>query len=693
MRSRILLAALFLLVGVPLLLAPADRATLEGLALRQILGGEDGLLAALQKAREEGPAHPLDPRRRAGLLRLAWPLAAPGELPEHLDAVRSALRVPEVQIVEGGELLEAPLPGLDGPEALELRVAVSPEGDAIRLLDVGGAPVLLAPGGGEARARLGNRWSLLPPLCAIFLAFLLRRTVPALLLGVLLGTGLLATAGGASLLAAPWVYVTDILLPRILTDAFRLYILGFVLLLSATVAVVTRMGGIEGMVRALVRFARTPRSAQGVAMTLGLGIFFDDYANTIVVGNSAAPLFDRLKVSRARLAYIVDSTAAPVAGLAMLSTWVAYEVSTYASQLPTIGLPESAGYAIFLDTLPYRFYCFLALALVALTIFMGRDVGPMLAAERRARRGEDTGTLRLRGRAAEVAPGVPPRAWNGVLPIFLLVAVTALLIWRYGARALTAAAAAGDDEATAALAAGGGTWIRAVLAASDSTRAIFFGSVAALASAALLALGQRLLRPREVLATAVAGLGGLKDAVVILILAWSIGEVCSDLATAPYLVAVAQDLMAPAWLPTVLFVTSCFVAFATGSSWATMAIMEPNVVLLAHRLGAGTELGSHGLLVLSIGAVLEGSIFGDHCSPISDTTILSSAASGCDHLEHVRTQAPYALLAAALALLLGYVPVAVLGASPWLCLGLSILALLVLLRLAGRRPEPAAGPS
>ncbi len=381
-----------------------------------------------------------------------------------------------------------------------------------------------------------------------------------------------------------------------------------------------------------------------------------------------------------------------MAGLAVLSTWVAYQISTYAPQLPLIGYEESQGYALFLETIPFRFYCIFALLTVGMVIWTRRDFGPMLKIEQAARRGEDdlqesnaTGLGRFRP-----APWVSPRWENGVLPLFALLFFTGWRLYDLGAQSILAEH--GEAFVAGLRAEGTMPWLRSVLNATDSSRAIFDGSLAAFLLACGLALFRRQLGPKEICVTAGRGSIALGGALVILVLAWSIGAVCEKLDTAGYLVAVAGDLANPAWLPTILFLTACFVAFATGSSWATMAILQPNVVLLADRLGDASTLGSHGLLILCIGAVLEGAIFGDHCSPISDTTILSSAASRCRHIEHVRTQAPYAILCAAVALVFGYFPVSFLQWSPVWGLVLGTAFLFLVLSVFAKRVEDLPSP-
>jgi Na+/H+ antiporter NhaC len=696
MRARLLSAAVFAIIALPLLLASADAALLQTLSAQRLFQG-------LTDSQDSPPLRETMLRlEAAGQLQFDWPLEGDSDRQARGSALRAGFQLPASAEGEADAYLSQPggpdsflvsLPNaVPGGPTVELEVRHASDANRVEIVDVSSGLIV-------KDAVLGSRWALLPPLIAILLAFLLRGTLIALSAGVLLGSAMIASSQG-NIFGLFGVAFEDILFDQILTQKFNLEILGFVLLLSSTVAVVTRMGGIDGMVQVLLRFAKSSRSVQAVAYALGLGIFFDDYANTIIVGNSCGPLFDRKRVSRAKLAYIVDSTAAPIAGIAILSTWVAYQISTYAPQLPTVGIEASQGYALFLETVPYRFYCILAIVMVGLVIWMQRDFGPMKAIERATREGDDPSSIeRNDGPEAMTSakPGIPARWFNGVLPLALMIVGTAGLIYAFGANAVREAAANGDAESLDAIASGGFVWIRTVLGASDSTAAIFFGALAAFALAMFMAVGQRLLTPKEASITASRGLGALiKDAVLILLLAWSIGAVCTELGTATYLVAAFQGSISGVWLPIILFLASCFVAFATGSSWTTMAIMQPNVVLLAYQLGENTPYGPHGLLILSIGAVLEGAIFGDHCSPISDTTILSSAASKCNHIQHVRTQAPYASVTAFIAITVCYLPVSLLGSPWWISLMIAVVALWAFLRFVGKpvvESVPTAAPA
>ncbi|MHC4846374.1 MAG: Na+/H+ antiporter NhaC family protein, partial [Planctomycetota bacterium] len=234
-----------------------------------------------------------------------------------------------------------------------------------------------------------GRTALLPPLVAILVALWFRKVLVALFSGILIGAILLVMQGdpSASWIGAAFGGFVDVFakyLHHELVDTFRVEIIGFVVALVAMVGVMSRSGGVQGLVELLLRFAKTVRSTLAVTWGMGLLIFFDDYTNCLLVGNTMRPLTDRMRVSREKLAYIVDSTAAPIAGISLLSTWIAFEVSTYSAQLPGVGITESA-YAVFLRTIPFRFYCLFTLIFVAMTIFTRRDFGPMLSAERRAR--------------------------------------------------------------------------------------------------------------------------------------------------------------------------------------------------------------------------------------------------------------------------------------------------------------------
>lgn len=567
---------------------------------------------------------------------------------------------------------------------------------------VGDEPVLVYDVRGSDASRTvvrrgwtpARRTALLPAVMAVVLAVLFRRPVLALSCGVLSGAFLVHRARGDGLLASAGGGALDVL-RRYLWDEVckidRLEIVGFVVCMLAMVGVMTRAGGIRGLMDRLALLARDARRTQLAAYAMGLAVFFDDYANTILVGSTMRPLTDRFRVSREKLSFIVDSTAAPVAGISIFSTWIAFEVSTFSAQLPAAGLAPGDGYSVFLQTVPYSYYCLFALVFVGLMALSGRDFGPMLRAERRARA---TGALVAPGAtpmvssettSLDAAPGVTPRAWRALVPLAVFIGGTLLWILHRGG-ALERLRA--GELFTLAGATG-------VLYDGSGSEPLLVGAALGLFAAGLAAVAAGI--GRELPRAAWTTLRSMWVAFAILYLAWMIGRVCEDVGTASYMTALVGEALDPRLLPALLFVLAGLVAFATGSSWSTMSILLPLVVGLAYHLGldaglAGTAVESgRRLMVLAIAATLSGAIFGDHCSPISDTTVMSSIASASDHIDHVRTQAPYALLVMAVALVAGYLPATYYGWHPAASLALGTGLLVATLAVLGRTSEPARG--
>ncbi len=525
-------------------------------------------------------------------------------------------------------------------------------------LDAGSHEVVVTSGSlaGEARLRLLPGWlSVLPPLLAIGLALATRDVLISLFLGIF---------GGALILfdwnpfAAFGRSIDSFIAPAVANPG-QAGILVFTILLGGMVGLVTKNGGTHGIVERLKPFATSARRGQLATWALGVLVFFDDYANTLIVGPTMRPITDKLKISREKLAYIVDSTAAPVVCLFPISTWVGFEIGLIGAAFQQLELPYDA-YSFFVQTIPYRFYPIFALVMVAALAISRFDFGPMRQAEKRAREhglvlAEDAAPIADYG-SQEVEPpaDIPKRAFNAILPIATVVGVTLLGLYLTGSDGLA------DGEAS----------VRTILQNADSTRALLWGSLSGMLLALLLALAQKLLSIRQAMGAMMGGFKAMFMALVVLVLAWALASICSQLHTADYLVGIVSGNVTPVWLPALTFVLSAATAFATGSSWGTMGILEPLVIPICHSLSltAGHEVGSEPYtlyMLASIAAVLAGSIWGDHCSPISDTTILSSMATGCDHIAHVRTQLPYAFTIGLIGILVGSIPSAF-GLSPWI---------------------------
>jgi len=566
--------------------------------------------------------------------------------------------------------------------------------------------------------------SLLPPVAAIVLAIVTRRAALSLFLGVAIGAFLLAR--GNPVVAIPQLLETHLWAAG--TDDGRLRVFAFTLMMGAMVSVMGRCGGMQGLVNAVMPLASTRRRGQLTGWALGLVVFFDDYANTVLLGHTLRSLFDRLKLSREKLAYVVDSTSAPVAGLALISTWVAVEIDNIrlgVKDIDAIPPDETASVAfdLFLYSIPYRFYLIWALIMVPLVALLARDIGPM-------RRAEAQSLLRAASDDDARGRDRPTAHWLfAIVPIVVCVAVIVALLYTTGLQTLRDKDPARPET------------LQNIIAAADSYVALLWGSLAGLMTAMAFSRFGGLLTGSQIMDAAGQGAKLMLPALLILWLAASLSGMTggtprelqpsqqndpqawklafpeheTKLYTGTYLRDAVRRSMssaqpagaqAPAsstaatasgaslvWLlPTVIFVLASIVAFATGTSWGTMGIVMPMAVPLAYGLifPAGVDATATAaalrdpLLLCTIGSVLAGAIFGDHCSPISDTTVLSSQASGCDHVAHVWTQLPYALLVGAVAIVCGTLPVG-LGASVWLLLPVGVVVMIAALFALGRR--------
>jgi Na+/H+ antiporter NhaC len=524
-------------------------------------------------------------------------------------------------------------------------------------------------------------YSIVPPLLAVTLALLTNRIFLSLGAAVVVG-GLLGAAPEASGPAAwLWGRVGASLVYDSLAARDNQLILLYVVLIMAMIGVMLASGGLQGVAAWLMELARSARSTRLVTVAAGLLIFIDDYANTMIIGATMRPMTDRQRISREKLAFLVDATAAPVAGVAIISTWIGVEVGLLGQVAGELQLGRD-GYSIFFDAIGFRFYCLGMIAFVVLSAWSGQDFGPMRRAERRAARlgkllDDDARPMTSRSlTAAEPHPAARILACTAIVPMLLLLAAFVGTLWLAGGGLVRMRA---DAWALLRLSA----W-RDVLSAAESIPLLAMASDVGLLLALLMALALARI-PLGAASRAVAA--GVRSSLVpatVLVLAWSLKGACDGLGTGEFLAGILGDALPPAAMPPLVFVVASLMSFATGTSWGTMAILIPTAVPVAFQLD-GAVYGP--ITVISVAAILDGAIFGDHCSPISDTTIMSSAASACDHMAHVRTQMPYSLLVAGIALATGYVPAA-LGAPNWLGIAGSICAsgaLLFVLWLFHRR--------
>lgn len=466
----------------------------------------------------------------------------------------------------------------------------------------------------------GTWISLLPPFVSILFALVFRKVIPALLLGVITGVFLLHGASASSLAIA-----LDTYLIGALNNEGHLYIILFTLMIGGMVSLIHYNGGMKGVVELITGTVRSERGAQLTTYFLGLLVFFDDYTNSLIVGNSMRPLTDKYKISREKLAYIIDSTAAPVASIAFVTTWIGAEIGYIQDGIQHLGLDTSA-YDVFLHSLKYSFYSLFTLLFVFLIIWTGKDYGPMNQAEK------DAKDRKITSRAT-FEYGKP---YLAIIPIVVLVLVTFIGL------IVTGINASGGQF----------TNIKDIIGNADSYKALLYGSASSLLFAIILTLTEN--KSDQITKKIFEGFEQMLESVSILVLAWTLAYVIKDLKATDFLIQfVNENIDSMLFFQIAIFLLAAITSFASGSSWGTMAILYPLVIpvswQIAQKLGL-SQPESMELLYSSVAFVLSGSVFGDHCSPISDTTILSSMASKCNHISHVRTQIPYALSCAGISI-------------------------------------------
>ena len=460
-------------------------------------------------------------------------------------------------------------------------------------------------------------FSLLPAFAAIALCLVTRRVLVSLVTSIWLA-GFLVVLSEDPFWLAPFTgayHVVTVIMWEALSDSFHFQILLFTFFVAAMVGVMSASGGTRAMVGLLETRAKTRRGGMIATWLAGLTVFFDDYANCLVVGSAMRPLADRLRISREKLAYIVDSTAAPIASLALISTWIGYEIlllrqgleaAGAACALPLLGcvdLIEKDAYLFFIEGLGYRFYSLYTIVFVGAIAWTGKDFGPMVAAEAAAmgRPVAETGE-------EEEEPLRPVLALAAILPILTLLAMALVMMWHTGRQGIPADAPLFE-----------------ILGNADSAKAMFQASAISLGLAVVLA---RLLGGLGGVESVKAGVGSMRHlslALLVLFCAWTLGGAISELGAAEYVTSLLASTL-PAWLlPTLVFVLAALTSFSTGSSFTAMAILIPMALPLGFAISADPTIH-----LATAGSVLTGACWGDHCSPISDTTVLSSIAAASD---------------------------------------------------------------
>lgn len=534
--------------------------------------------------------------------------------------------------------------------------------------------------------------SLIPPLLAIIMALIFKEVISSLFLGIFSAIFILNGFSFKSLFIS-FLQVFDTYIVNSLADEDHIYVILFSLFIGGMVAIVSHNGGMAGIVNHLSKYAKSRRSANFITWLLGVTIFFDDYANTLIVGNTMRAVTDKYKISREKLAFIVDSTAAPVASIAFITTWIGAELGYISESIKTTGISESA-YSMFLNSLQYAYYPIFMLVFILILIYYKKDFGPMLKAEKRAR---DTGVLDVKStkkvevddvfheeERQDVFEPLNPdkhRWYNAFFPIALVLIVTFMGLIYTGTE--TSLQQLHDKGIVLKSHSFSNVWtnlhklssaedlsffrkLGVIIGNSNAYKALIWGSILGILLAIIQTTAQRILRLGQVIESMIVGFKAMMPAIITLILAWTLSQLAQDMNTAGFITNSLLGTISPWVIPGITFVLAAGVAFATGSSWGTMAIVYPLILPTTWAVCQTTGLSisdSMQIMYHVISVVLAGSVLGDHCSPISDTTILSSLASNCNHIEHVKTQLPYAMTVGAVSLFASLVLVNI--GFPW----------------------------
>lgn len=546
-------------------------------------------------------------------------------------------------------------------------------------------------------------FSILPPLIAIALALIFKEVILSLFAGIFIGAVAIYGFTPEGLVKGFFAAIEHYFFVAI-GDSGNLSVIMFSVGIGGMVSIISRNGGMHGIVEKLSRFARSARSAQLVTWFMGIAIFFDDYANTLIVGNTMRSVTDKYKVSREKLAYIVDSTAAPIAAIAFITTWIGAELGYISKASETLGIDEGA-YSMFLNSLQYAYYPVFTLIFMFVILYRERDFGPMLKAEKRSRFAGQLKNIQIRkGRPVESHEDEnfnpidisKARWYNGLFPVLSVILVTVsgliytgmdlimlemvqkdLIGMNNGFGAVWANLHQFGDN-------GSMTFFRKIgiiIGASDAYKALLWASFSGIALAVAMTVSQRIMNVTETMAIMIEGFKAMVPAMLILILAWSLTEVTTELKTAVYITGVFKGNINPLFMPAITFLLAALIAFSTGSSWGTMAILYPLALPASWVLCQDAGMNpadSMAIFYHVIAVVLAGSVLGDHCSPISDTTIMSSLASQCYHLDHVQTQLPYAITVGLISLLIS--TLAHISALPWFVyflIGIGLILLVV----------------
>lgn len=525
--------------------------------------------------------------------------------------------------------------------------------------------------------------TLMPTVLAVVLVFISKNVLFSLLMGFLLGVIIITISYSPSIAQFPLILVNNISdsVKNVVFDVDNIEVIILCLAIGGMVEIVRSSGGFDALAQKLTSRIDTPREAGVTAGLLGVLIFFDDYANALIVGPIMKPIVDRVKVSREKLAYLVDSTSAPVAGIALVSSWIGVEISTIQTGLDYVG-SNLDSFSLFIHSIPYSFYCIFAISFIFIGSLLDRDFGPMLDAENRARKGQTISEESKETITDEIVIAknkINQRIFVSVASVLLLVICAVASFFLTGRNNAVLAGALSAEHLFN---------IENVLIAISYADTINLISIAAIVSsifALIFGCLFKLFDFKDGLFSFIKGMRNILSTVLLLLSAWCLADVIAKMGTTSFAVEIISAKVPSALVPLLIYITCCIISLTSGS-FGTMFVVMPLAIPLAFRIiSMGISVDAETYLLICIGSVIAGSIFGDHCSPVTDCTILSAIGSGCTTMEHCLTQLPYSIVCLIVSIVCGVILTSI-GVNVLLAISIGLIVQILVLLIIGKKP-------
>ena len=526
--------------------------------------------------------------------------------------------------------------------------------------------------------------TIVPTVLAVVLAFVTHNVLFSLLIGFLSGVLILGVVNSNSLLQLPQNLVLALLnnVKNVVLDKDNIEVLLLCFAVGGMIEVVRESGGFEALAIKLTKVINTPRKVNLITSLLGCFIFFDDYANTLIVGPIMKPITDRVKVSREKLSFIIDSTSAPVSGIALISSWIAVEIISIEKGLEIVG-SNTNGFSLFVNSIPFTFYCLFAISFVFVNSLIGKDFGPMLKAEQRALRGQ---TVSEESKEYDEDDKVKYARKDMNKKIFVcigsIVILTVFAIVSFYIDGKNNAILNGTINANAKFSFE--NFIN-IISNADTVGLITISALISALFTIIIGSGLKLFTFKESTRSWLTGVRKICDEVIMLIIAWCLASTVKQLGTTYFVAEIISANVSPILVPVLIFVSCCEISCASGS-FGCMFVVMPLAIPLAYKvISMGIGVNDEIYLLICVGSVVAGSIFGDHCSPVTDCTILAASGAGCSTMEHCYSQLPYTLVNAGISIICGIL-LTCLGVNVVIALAIGIICQVLIMLILGKKP-------